>query len=351
MAFLPLIHYQGTIAYKELASNTKRYTMVAMKQSSFRCGPDDAGRRFDRILAALIAPYPVSVAYKLIRTGRALLNGLKPKASDRVAEGDIVSIKAWVSEPRDRSRDLQMPPSSGEGTPLRAPIIFEARDLLFLDKPSGLLSHGKGSLCEDVRHYAADRSRHSIAFKPSPLNRLDRATRGIICYGTGYRGAAAFAALLRDGKIEKRYLAVLIGEIEDASGVWIDHIDRDRDRKLSFITGDGGSEARLSWKRVCASAGLSLLDIHLETGLTHQIRCQAASRNHPLAGDRKYGSPAMPSAWGFENFYLRAYLMRSPVWGDFVGRERILALPSAQEIDALSRAFRQPIGECLARLT
>jgi 23S rRNA pseudouridine955/2504/2580 synthase len=142
----------------------------------------------------------------------------------------------------------------------------------------------------------------SLSFKPGPLHRLDKPTSGIIVFSTSLEGARRFSALLKDGKIRKRYLAILEGDLQQ-SEVWEESLMRDGEALKTVIAEASGEKpnaatdkARLARTRAMplkrgrkAGRIYTLAQFEIDTGRTHQIRAQAAHHGYPLAGDRKYG--------------------------------------------------------------
>ena len=124
-----------------------------------------------------------------------------------------------------------------------------------------------------------------------PVHRLDRGTGGLMVYALSRPAAARLSAAVAERRLEKTYLAVCEG-VPEESGEWRDYLFYDRSRQKSYVVRrprGGVKEAVLRFRRIASADGLSLLRIGLETGRTHQIRVQCASRGFPLAGDRKYG--------------------------------------------------------------
>jgi 23S rRNA pseudouridine955/2504/2580 synthase len=246
-------------------------------------GPDDIGRRLDRILRVVLMRYPLSFVYSTLRSGKILLNGKKAKPDQRIIEGDSIffdNIFTAASIPLHPRDDAELAPISGF-------LILATKDLLFLNKPRGMLVHGQESLEELVRKALAERSAQSLSFSPGPLHRLDRNTSGLVVFPRSANGARAFTDLLRRRKIRKRYIAVLEGEMV-VSENWSDRIVRDRSRAVSHIA-EGGALAKTSALPLIRAGGCSLAVVEIETGLTHQIRIQTSSHGFPLAGDLKYG--------------------------------------------------------------
>ena len=130
-----------------------------------------------------------------------------------------------------------------------------------------------------------------------PVHRLDRTTQGLIIYAKTPEAAKRLSAMAQNGEIEKIYLAVVEGLPDEESGALTDLLYYDRQKNKSYAVKrmrKGVKEARLSYEIVGTSEydgkKISLLRIRLQTGRTHQIRVQFASRKMPVAGDRRYGS-------------------------------------------------------------
>lgn len=123
------------------------------------------------------------------------------------------------------------------------------------------------------------------------VHRLDRVVGGVMVLARSAAAASELSRQVRENELEKEYLAILHGAPEAAGGTLRDLMYRDRARKMSFVTdtpGKGVQEALLRYQAAGQSGDLSRVRIRLETGRTHQIRVQFASRGMPLAGERKY---------------------------------------------------------------
>jgi 23S rRNA pseudouridine955/2504/2580 synthase len=340
-------------------------------------GADDEGRRLDRVLRRALPDMPLSGIHRLLRKGRVLVNGKTAGAETRIAAGAIITIPGTAAAPLPASFNAwgvaeDLPPAAssrgarlerrggqnkivrgkkmpGKRPPLPASpfhpfsppfslnILREDADLLFINKPAGLAVHGTESLDEAVRAYLADKLGASLSFRPGPLHRLDKPTSGLIVFSKTLTGAQWFSGLLREGRIKKRYLALVEGCVPGPV-VWEDFLIRDRAERKTFPvggTGDTGPAEKAGTERAAAAkrartgirplayrgdgpaekvekagteraAGcFSLILAELETGRTHQIRAQAAAHGFPLAGDKKYGGAFQPGgvllhAWTLE---------------------------------------------------
>lgn len=170
-------------------------------------------------------------------------------------------------------------------------ILYRDADLLVAFKPYGVLSER-----HDSQPNLPALLYEQCGCEVYPVHRLDKTTEGLTLYALNSAAAAALSAAIADGSVEKEYLAAADGELPP-HGELSDLLYYDRARGKSYVvtrTRRGVKEARLSYERLMTAeldgAIVSLLRVKLMTGRTHQIRVQFASRKHPLAGDRRYGS-------------------------------------------------------------
>lgn len=126
-----------------------------------------------------------------------------------------------------------------------------------------------------------------------PVHRLDQAVGGVMVYAKSAKEAARLTQLMGQGQIRKQYLAVLTGCPEKPRGELEDLLFHDRTKNKTYVVRrarGGVKQARLSYEVLQQTEGFSLASVLLQTGRTHQIRVQFASRGLPLLGDGKYGS-------------------------------------------------------------
>lgn len=164
-------------------------------------------------------------------------------------------------------------------------VIFHDNSIAVCVKPPRVLSTDEpGGMPQFVRAELGGEAR--------TVHRLDRAVGGLMVLARTAAAASELSRQVRDGELDKDYLAVVHGVTAD-SDMLVDLLWRDKARKMTFVAdapGKGVQEARLEYVTLSRREGMSLVRVHLITGRTHQIRCQFASRSFPLVGDRKYGT-------------------------------------------------------------
>lgn len=279
--------------------------------TEFVAGPDDAGRRLDRVLRRLLGGAGLSQVYSGLRKGSIRVNGRRAGPDHRLEEGDriLVAASLLAGSPGlgGGARDVKPGPGDHPSIDVAADrleslMVARSEDLLVLNKPKGTLTHGPGSLDELVERALPGLGAASLAFKPGPLHRLDRNTSGLVAFPLTIHGARDFTAALREGRMGKTYLALVEARLEDEE-YWEDLVERDEETLATKVTLTG-KPARSLVRPVLLADGLSLVSVRIGTGRTHQIRVQCAHHGHPLAGDRKYG--ARPSS---EGYFLHAWLL------------------------------------------
>ncbi|RKX79370.1 MAG: RluA family pseudouridine synthase [Spirochaetes bacterium] len=254
---------------------------------SYLAGMDDCGRRIDRVVRKLLPECSLNQIYANLRKGKITLNSKRVPPSCRVNANDRIEI------PVDLSPRIECKKSPVNKSLFRPKIdeivVFENENILAVNKPHGMIVHGRNSLEELVSSYLIPRIRTSLSFKPGPLHRLDRNTTGILLFGKTIEGARRFSELLNENLCRKHYLALLDGKISGTMK-WENFLIREG---ITRITRKGlpgrGKKALSVVTPLISEREKSLCMITIYTGRTHQIRAGAAIHGHPLTGDRKYG--------------------------------------------------------------
>lgn len=304
---------------------------MAHSGTELHLGPDDDGRRADRIVRKAMPELPLSAIHRLFRDGNVRRDGKKVGIADRLQEGTTIVIRSAGDRQEDykNARTTRTSPQTGPvhgpdtealATMFRSMIILETSDIIFVDKPAGMLTHGGHSGPENglagttldsrafvgtfhvsldlaARAYLAPGMAASVSFVPAPLHRLDRNTSGVIAVSASLKGARLFSAALAAGTVKKWYLALLDGTLTGPER-WTDTLVRDRSTRTSTTaTTARHANAVTLVAPVAVAGGLTLALVTLETGRTHQIRAQSAAHGLPLSGDVKYGGSRCPEGY------------------------------------------------------
>jgi 23S rRNA pseudouridine955/2504/2580 synthase len=237
-------------------------------------------------------------------------------------------------ESGERARSDKTPsPKRGRASGSQKPplaIITETPHLLFLNKPSGIATHGKDSLDEMAAEYLRGKIEASLSFRPGPLHRLDKETSGVITFSKSLAGARDFSRALRSGRIQKTYIAILEGRLEQAE-IWDDVLAYDHTTRRSYsqpvpppaassgqtvaagAEGQGTAKpAQTRVKPLAVYGSRTLALMQPGTGRTHQIRAQAALHGFPLEGDTKYDAKRTKRKAGEPAFFLHALSLELP---------------------------------------
>lgn len=168
-------------------------------------------------------------------------------------------------------------------------IVYEDRDIVVCIKPRGIISQQGAEGTQSMVSLLSEKCGCQI----HPVHRLDKDVGGIMVYAKTQKAAAELSKQVCDRTMKKNYLAVTQEGELPSEGRMEDLLFFDKQRNKSFITKRerrGVKKAILDYRLVKSVDGRSLYSVRLETGRTHQIRVQFASRKMPLVGDRKYGS-------------------------------------------------------------
>ena len=253
---------------------------------------NDANQRLDKFITKYMPRLPLGMLYKGLRKNCVRVNGRHVKDGAYVIQGGDVLTLYFANEFFDA-------PCSFKAGRSDIDVVYEDGNIILINKPAGLVVHSddKGTddtLLSRMQSYLFKKGEYDPqnehSFAPAFCNRLDRNTLGIII---GAKNADALRVMnekIKNREVKKYYLAVAEG-VTDAEGVITSSLTRG-DKKVSVTDGDadGSKKAMLRYKRLAVKNNLSLIEVELMTGRTHQIRAQLAHIGHPLAGDKKYGA-------------------------------------------------------------
>ncbi|MCS7079273.1 MAG: RluA family pseudouridine synthase [Chloracidobacterium sp.] len=254
---------------------------AALDTDALQVPPAAAGLRLDVFLAERLN-VSRSRIQRAIADGEVRVNGRLARASYRVVAGDDIDADI----PAPVTTDLQP-----EDLPLT--ILFEDEAVIVIDKPAGQVVHpaagvGGGTLANALAFHFGGRLPGGVAFRPGIVHRLDRDTSGVIVVAKTDAALEHLAGQFRARTVEKRYVALVHGDVVGA-GVIDAPIARDRNNRLKMTVDPAGRPARSRYTVLRRLGVVTLLDVQIETGRTHQIRVHCAHIRHPVIGDPLYG--------------------------------------------------------------
>lgn len=276
---------------------------------------NDANQRLDKFLSKRFKTMPKSLMYKYIRTKYIKLNGKKTTPEAFLSEGDILTFyikDEFFNEKKNydflkASKDLS--------------ILYEDENLMLLDKKVGVIVHQDKSYNSDalvlrVCRYLYEKGEYDPekdkSFTPALVNRIDRNTGGIVIAAKNADTLRILNKKLKDREIKKKYLCVVKGKM-----------NKDKDiLKAYLIKNESTNTVKVYDKEIANSKeiiteyevldynkndNLSLLEVTLHTGRTHQIRAHMSHIGHPLLGDTKYGDKKLNDKLKVNKQFLYSY--------------------------------------------
>jgi len=307
--------------------------------------PDDQGQRVDNFLLRELKSVPRSRVYRILRRGEVRVNGKRVKPEYRLVAGDRLRVPPVRIDVQPKER--RVPDSLLET--VRSAIVHEDRELLVVNKPAGLAVHGGSGLDFGVIEVLrADRPNESLEL----VHRLDRETSGCLLVARRRSSLRALHALLREGRVEKRYLALLAGQWPHGKArIDVPLKTRQLQGGERIVRAQAGGKEAVSVFAPIEFYGkrATLVEIDLKTGRTHQIRVHAVHSGHPVAGDQKYGDRDFNQEMrglGLERMFLHATAI-SFTWPE-TERQVDLSVPLDMELkavlDRLATAGPRPRG-------
>lgn len=262
-----------------MVENNTKWTIYRFKVEA-----GQSGKRLDQFLADVIPDLSRSFVRKIIDMGGVHVNGQRKRTcSQSLAAGDQIElyIDQLALEPyRIRSQD----------------VVFQDRYLIVLNKPAMIETQPtharyKGTLYEALQYYLKDPCRPRLKPALGMVQRLDRTTSGLIVFSIHPAAHKKMTQMFLDGSVEKKYLALVSGQPDPATGERRSLLARSRRENRVHSVAAGGKLAITRYQLVTALQDHALLEVQILTGRSHQIRAHLAELECPLVGDSRYGGP------------------------------------------------------------
>ncbi|MGN0712089.1 MAG: RluA family pseudouridine synthase [Anaerovoracaceae bacterium] len=274
-------------------------------------------QRLDRFLKKYFKNASLSYIYKLIRKD-VKINGKRGNAETMLEKGDELSI--YIKEEELQSLTAR---KKTQRAKKQFKIAYEDENILIAEKPFGLLTHGdsvekKNHLANQVISYLIEQGEYNPAkertFVPSPANRLDRNTTGLVIFGKNSGSLQALNYMIREkGYVSKYYLTVVAGKL-DRELILKDKMEKDGNTNtvtVKPLEEEGGKVMETIARPVEYKNGYTLVEVELVTGRTHQIRAHLGGAGFPIIGDSKYGNRSInkkiADRFGLNTQFLHAY--------------------------------------------
>ncbi len=281
---------------------------------SFQITKNDANLRLDKFITKVCPTLPQGLMYKYIRTKRIKINGKRGEISTRLCVGDTVD--AYIN---DEFFVSVAPKYDFLSSPARINIVYEDENIILVDKEQGLIVHPdkneyRDTLIGRIQHYLYDKGEYKPdaenSFKPALANRIDRNTGGIVIAAKNAEALRILCDKIKSREIDKRYLAVIHGTPKQKSRTLEGYLEKNTDKNKVYLSNkksDNNLTIKTRYNTLESKGGLSLIEVELITGRTHQIRAHMASIGHALLGDGKYGKLQNDKKAGFDKQALYSY--------------------------------------------
>lgn len=269
---------------------------------------DNDDQRIDNYLLAQFRGIPKSLVYRLLRTGQVRVNKKRIKPTYRLQIGDEVRLPPVAVKP-PKPKPTVVASLAEE---LEQRVLYEDEQLMIINKPSGLAVHGGSqlslALIDAVRQMRPTHRFWELA------HRLDKETSGCLILAKKRSALRTLHDIFRAGQIEKTYTALLVGNLTQSTTVTAPLQKNQLQSGERMVRVDSAGRAAKSFVQVThAYANMTLAEVKIATGRTHQIRVHCAHIGHPVAGDSKYGDKRINQRLrelGLKRLFLHASRLR-----------------------------------------
>lgn len=270
-----------------------------------KVGKNDDGLKLEKFMVRTFRTMPPSLIRKYIRLKCIRVNGVHGKADTVLHAGD--ELKFYISDEffeKKQSVDYsRITPDFG--------VVYEDKNIILMNKPAGLICQPDdretyNTLSNQLISYLMKQGEYDPekenAFVPALCNRIDRNTQGIVI---GAKNSSALLLLnekIKNREIDKGYQCLVFGVPHPAEADLTAYLRKDASTNTVTVSDkkrEGFKEIRTAYKTVATDGKVSLLDVTLYTGRTHQIRAHMAHLGHPLVGDTKYGTAKQNEGFPF----------------------------------------------------
>ncbi|HBH95630.1 MAG TPA: RluA family pseudouridine synthase [Ruminococcaceae bacterium] len=278
-------------------------------------GENDCGQRLDRFLAKVFPALKSGIINKAVRNKDVKINKKRTEAAYRLKKGDLLCIyfpDSLIEPKTDFKEDF----TKAGG---RLKIVYEDGNIILADKEQGLVVHSDNEAADDtlinrIKKYLYLKGEYDPqrenSFAPALCNRIDRNTCGIVIAAKNAEALRILNDKIKNRELSKKYICIAAGEMPKRGDTLTAYLQKDSEANRVRITNVKNAQnltVKTKYKVLDSFGELSLLEIELLTGRTHQIRAHLAYIGHPLLGDGKYGANKVNVKYGFKGQALCSY--------------------------------------------
>ncbi len=327
--------------------------MMSKEQEKFqfRVADSENGMRVDVFLSLQNISLSRSQIKRVVNEGLVWVNDLKVKAGHRLKEGNTVVLL------KEEPKTYDVLP---ENIPLN--IVYEDKSLLVVDKPAGMVVHPavgnyQSTLVNALLFHCTDLSGIGGVLRPGIVHRLDKGTSGLMVVAKSDEAHRGLAEQFEKHLVKKVYKTLVYGDVSGEEDVIDSPVGRHpSDRKKMSTKSRSGKEAITRWKVVERYGAITLLNVAIETGRTHQIRVHLNASGYPVIGDTVYGSPKRVNSINDSFLRARVKAMRRqalhsamigflhPITGDYME----FSSPLPDDMDSLCKYLQEYIARIFA---
>ncbi len=269
-------------------------------------GKNDDGLKLEKFMARTFRTMPPALIHKYIRLKCIRINGVHGKADTVLHKGDV--LKFFISDEFFEKKETvdfsRITPSFG--------VVYEDENIILMDKPVGLICQpdereNYNTLSNQLISYLIRKGEYDPkaenAFIPALCNRIDRNTQGIVIGAKNAQSLLILNQKIKDREIDKVYRCLVFGRPHPAEADCTAYLKKDSASNTVTVIdkpAGGFKEIRTAYRTLATDGEISLLEVTLYTGRTHQIRAHMAHLGHPLLGDTKYGTAKQNQGYPFQ---------------------------------------------------
>ena len=316
-------------AWSPLEPNSRNCVFPDIMVKRYLTATADKGRRLDQFLAERSPDLSRTLVRKIIDVGGVHINGRRVRKA-----GMILDEALQIELHRDRG--------ALDPFRLREDLVLCQDDyLIVVNKPAGIETQPtparyKGTLFEALQVWLNRDRRFGRRLEIGMVQRLDRDTSGVIAFSIHPRAHKSLSTQFQSRGATKIYLALVVGKPEPSVGRYVSNLIRDRYSNRMKSTSRGGKEAVTDYRVVSTRAvpdPISLVEVELVTGRTHQIRAHLSEAGHPLVGDIRYGGPEQVGERSFSAHCLHSHRLEVNHPASDTPLSFLAELPAVMDID------------------